>query len=260
MTQEGFQFNVTQRASAPVISESSSKDQVKGESTPARLESHYWVSTFPFFSHTVLIIPPPPADQEGGAVDEGFSAQLTIYDADGMLGNRVVITREKREIVAVELDPLMGGCKIESGLKHGHLLIESPAGFTHLCRIRGPHGSALVSQGTPVTRDLASFMPLTFSADRSQLLSVINTSNEAAQFRCRLYCGKRTPEMTADVPAHGVRLLSVQSEFSEFAIVEGGKRISAYARFTSGSNEPLLVQLVERYELMEDSYRYAAVS
>lgn len=260
MVQDGFQFTVVQRPHGPTASADShsiAQSGTQAGTAKRPTESHYWISTYPFFAHSLLVVPPPHHSSES---DSGFTTSLTLYDADGMLANQLTIQRDRAQITNVELDPLMGGCKIESGLKHGHLLVSSPPGFTHICRVLGPQGNTLITPGTPLSRDLSSFMPLTFSAERTHLLALINTSDQLAQVRCRLYCGKRTPESSTEVPARGMRLLSVQAEFSDFAVVEGAKRVNAYARLTTGSERPLFVQMIERYELVEDAYRYAAVS
>ena len=85
-----------------------------------------------------------------------------------------------------------------------------------------------------------------FAGDRANLLGVLNLSTAEASMRCRLLCGKRTPETTLSVPPLGARLLSLETEFPELAATPEDRQVRAYVRITCRNEQEIAVQLLER--------------
>jgi hypothetical protein len=230
-------------------------DQAAGsqaESNEANTTSHFWVSTFPYFESTLVITPPISATA-------ATSSKLLFYDADGQLVNESIIETGAQSVTQLELDQFLGGCKLESGLKHAHLVVQSPLGSGHHCRIHGREYAALLGEPFPISAAKAGFFPLTFSADRSSLLAIINFGAAEANLRCRLFLGKRCPEVVWSIPALGSRVINLEVEFREYTEsketartqVQTGTReaqgAQAYLRVTTKSSG-LGVQLIERSE------------
>lgn len=216
--------------------------------------SHFWVAAFPFVDTSLFFVPPSPLNGAPGA------ATARLFDADGILANELTFEFPRGQLGVVEVENIMGGCKLESGCRYGHLVVNSPAGGNAFVRMHTREGAALVGEPTPLQADRSSFFPLTMDEGRSYFLAVVNYTSVAATLKCRLFCAKRSPETLLSIPGMGARLFSLEHEFADHASADVGKQVQAYVRLSTKSETTLGVQLIERIEAKNDNGLFYAVS
>ena len=92
------------------------------------------------------------------------------------------------------------------------------------------------------------------------MISLVNTGGEEATVRCRLYVGRRTPEIDCKIPAYGARMLHVEGVFSKYVGLPKDKTVQAYLRITTPVEVPLGVQLLEKNSAYDEKDYFVAVS
>ena len=205
----------------------------------ARRVAHFWVCSSPFFE--TALISALSADGNSGS-----PAQLRFFDADGQLVNEVSIEAQPGQVSVLELDPLMGPCKFQSGLRHAHLEIDTPVRLVHQCRIHSGEGASMLGELVPVFNTRRVFVPLVFSASSSATVVLVNLGAEEAQVRGRLFCGTRSPEAVWTVAPRAVRLVNAGVEFAAYYEAGAEKRVQAYLRLGVRGDYQVGVQLVDR--------------
>lgn len=218
------------------------------------MTSHFWVCAYPFVETSLFVVPPSP-------FEEPFAVPTSIelYDADGSLANELQVEFPKGQVGIVELDTIMGGCKLESGLKHAHMVVRSASGSSAYLRMHTREGAALIGEPAVLGADRSTFFPMTLDEGRNYYLTVVNHGKAQAALKCRLFCAKRSPETLISIPPLGSRVLSLDNEFSEYS-TENGKQVQAYIRLSTKSETVLGVQLVERTEGKNDGGIFYSVS
>lgn len=224
-------------------------------------ETHFWVCCAPFFETTLLVVPSMAAaaahDAGGG---EQVLSRLRLYDADGFVTNELSVQFSPLQAGVIEVEPLMAGCKFEAGLKHGHLEIRSRRGFSHLCRLHSREGASLMGPPALLSSTRRVFFPVLFSAERSSFLCLINQGDTQAALRARFFFGKRSPEATWEVPAHGARVISMASEFGEYVDYPAGTQAQAYIRLAVRSDSIVGAQLIDRAKGSKEGSIFTVVS
>lgn len=205
--------------------------------------SRFWVSTYPFFS-TELFIVPALKGQEGSV--PGVTS-LILYDADGAVANEVKLQFPSGVVGFVDLELLLGSCKLEGGMKHGQLVLRSPAGTKHLCRIANANRSWGLGEPQEVTVQRAAFLPVGFSEESASFATFVNYAGDEAKVRCRLYAGSKNAEIEISIPGNGSRILSLEAEFAEYTELAEGEKRHAYLRIAGRSEGVVGVQLLEKY-------------
>jgi hypothetical protein len=221
-------------------------DGVSKNGEAGQVTSTFWVSTYPFFESTLCVVPPVPLQAIN---DAGFPIDVAIYDPDGAELNSARLVASPIQPTTIDLDQFLGGCKIESGLKHAQVVVTSAAGSLHTCRIHSRESGSFMGPMMWFNNDRAAFLPVTFSVERSYLAAFSNGTTAETAVRCKLICGKRAPETILTLPPRGSRIVSLSSTFPEFASVEGAATTQAYLRLTTRSEGGVGVQLIERTEI-----------
>lgn len=201
--------------------------------------SHFWVATFPFFE-TTLFVAPPLVETTGGAT------VLSLFDADGGLVNKVSLEVEPGRVGVLELEQFLGECKLESGFRHGHLEVSSPAGTRHLCRLHSRAGAVAYPEATLLTSHRSMFAPVSFGAGLDSVVCLVNRSDVAGVVKVRLILGKRTPECFVEVPPHGARLVSLTAEFGTVSGGALGEAVPGYLRISTKGDPTFGVQILSR--------------
>jgi len=253
----------------------------RSHQSTSRLKSpeskHFWVSSYPYFESSLIIVPNllnPEVPQTGSLENcslenDSLISQtplisqtvclIELFDSGGEKINQAGIEFPSTDIYALELDPLLGGCKLESGLKHAHLHVRAEKGTGVFLRIYSKDAAAIVGEPVSISPTQGTFFPVTFSGDRANLLCCINTGNEEATLRCRLFFGKRSPEASWIIPPQASRVVSIESEFRQYATLVDGEQGQAYVRLSVKSGE-LAIQAIEGTEGPKEGGFYTSVS
>src|SRR4051812_34599375 len=77
-------------------------------------KSHFWMCSSPFVESALFMVP---------RTDCAGSACLEVFDCDGARVNEIECSFPPGEVGSLELDQLMGSCKLESGIKHAYLRV-----------------------------------------------------------------------------------------------------------------------------------------
>lgn len=214
---------------------------------------HFWVSTYPFFESTLFCVPAPSSL-------EPSHASLKIFDCDGALVNEAALSYGAGKVGVVELDAFLGGCKLESGLKHAHVIASGSSNVSFFCQLHAREAGAILGSTLNVYATQPAFYPITLSEERRNFVTVVNHGETASTIRCRLFCGSRTPEISVLVPGYGARIIGVESEFADCGVKAGEKQLQAYVRFSTKGESGLGVQLVERFSGSKENNFYQSVS
>jgi hypothetical protein len=215
--------------------------------------THFWVCAYPFVDSTLFVV--PPLETSGSQAE----SLVTVFDADGEIANELTLSFPSREVGMLELDNLMGACKLEAGLKHGHALVQSPAGYAHFCRMHTREGASLLGTPSLLSAAHSTFFPLTFDEGRSYFVAVVNQTKAHAAVKCRLFSAKRSPETLITIPPLGSRVIHIETEFPDYAGGDTGKQLQAYVRLSTKSEGVLGAQLVERHTTKAEGGVFYAV-
>lgn len=203
--------------------------------------SHFWVGSSEYFETTLFTMPVVSSNPH-----RAFQSTISIFDPDGALINRLEVECPVSRIGVLEMAPLLGSCKLEAGIRHAHVEVVTEGAAGSVVRFHTKEGAAVAGHPQQVTSSIGAFFPITFSDERRSLISVVNFGETPAQLRCRLFLGTRVPEFTADIPARGARLLSVEGEFDEYVSLLKEPETQGYLRLTTRSEAGLGVQLLEQ--------------
>ena len=212
--------------------------EATASTTQAELVSHFWVSAYPYFDSSLISV-----QSIDSANSDRAQIRLDFLDADGRPFNEVSLSYDQRETGILELEPFMSGCKLESGMKHAHLVVRSPKNVRHQLRIHTREAVSFLGALAPLNRVAVPCLPIWFSERRSNFLSVINQSEIVAQVKCRLFFGSRSPELVINIPPLGIRLIHLESQFPEISAKERG--VQAYARLVTLNEASCGVQFLE---------------
>lgn len=219
-----------------------------------RVVAHFFVSSYPFFESTLFFSFSEPAQQSNTDV------QIYVYDCSGACVNQIQTNFGQQTCGVMEVDPLMESCKLEAGFKHAHIEVNVPQGCKVVSRMYSRSGACLMGEAIPLSERSSTFFPVLFSEDRAPFLGIVNCANRDAQVRCRLYFGKRSPEIQYSLPAQGSRLVSLLAEFSEYGIDQAERTIHGYVRVSTSSNMHCGVQLIESLKGEKGGYTFSSVS
>ncbi len=208
---------------------------------------HFWVASGPFVETCLIFIPEFSAKSSVGGIGGRSEAQLSFFDADGTLVNEAEISALAGQPAVLEVGQFLGSCKLESGIRHAHMVLRSKDRAFAACRMTGGAGASMLGPLTDVNVDRTGFMPVVFSAVRHPLLCAINYSQEDFDLRCQLFFGSRIPETELAVPGNGARLLALDVEFEQSLSKDAGKTIRAYLRFGAKGNGTGGIQFFELY-------------
>lgn len=199
--------------------------------------SHLWASTSPFFRSVLLVSP---------ASIGSSNTELIIHDADGAIVNKASYQFEGCKVGIIELGELLQGCKPSCGIVQGYVVARTIGSAKHLHRLVSDDSACIMGSTHLIDSDRSAFFPITIAEDRSSLVVLVNTGNEAATATVRLISGKRTPETIVDIPARGARTLSINVEFGDYITAKGEDEVLAYLRVRTRATHELGVQLLEQ--------------
>lgn len=211
------------------------------------LVSHFWVAADPLFSTTLFVAPPPGGSVQPNAQPRTTTA-LEVYDVDGTKINSVEVEFPSTEVGVVQLEPFLGGLKMQSGVRHGHLAVSSPSGSRQLCRHALQQHVSIIQEPMVVRSRESCFVPLVIGGQRQHMVALVNAGHESAQISLRLFYAQRSPEWNLTVPAHGSRLVVLESELLIDADEKAWEKgpVQAYVRLSARHQTFFTCQIFER--------------
>lgn len=201
---------------------------------------HFWVASGPFIESYLLWL---PSSKDAGA----STALLSFYDADGSLVNEAELTSKAGNPTALEVGQFLGSCKLESGIRHAHLMVRYANPCWWGCRLISGASASMLGEPEIISGERTGFMPVVFSSSRHPLLCVVNHSQEEARLRCQLFFGARIPETELLISPMGVRLLALDVEFETSLPKDSAKTLRAYLRFGMHGGGVVGTQVFELY-------------
>jgi hypothetical protein len=252
--------------------------------------SHFWVCTYPYFDTSLFVIPPLYKDgYDGGCYSSPSSessqttnsktaaaiSTVTVYDPDGIVINSLRYTAHEGTVGMIELGPLFGGGKMQSGMKFGQVVVRSPRNFSHKLRMMNKACGAVLSEGRVLlSSDMreqghnglsAANYPLNLGKGRQSLLTLVNRTAGESVVRCKLLLGKRSPEVDCRIPAYGSRVLHLESVFSLMVPISTEKTVQSYLRLSLKNGQPsqsqaVGAQIIERNIAQGESEYFVAVA
>ena len=125
-----------------------------GDSTEAcatnESQADFWICSSSFLESALFMVPNSEA---------AGSVRLELYDCDGARINDVECSFPPGEVGAIELDQLLGSCKLESGVKHAHLRVIS-SGASPRLRMFSKTGGLIVGEPAKISGKRPTFFPL----------------------------------------------------------------------------------------------------
>lgn len=217
---------------------------------------HFWIASYPFFETSLCVTPALKivSDNELQSINQTCRSEIDIYDCDGDHVNSLSLQFPDSEVGLIEMDPFLGACKLESGLKHAHIVVRSQApGVSHQCRLVSNDHATIVGPTFSIFPVMPTFFPVTFEDSKSHLVVIVNYGAEPAAVRCRLFFGSRTPEIVVNIPGNGSRVLGIEGEFADCSSKAQDRSIQAYVRLTTRSDQGLGCQLIERSDGVKET-------
>lgn len=197
-------------------------------------KAHFWISAAPFFKMSLLsTLHPSLSDNSQKAADTNL-IKLTVFDCDGQIINQISIGAERSQLIVTEVEQILLGAKLQSGLTQAHLIVESPKPAQHLCYLHTPDGACMLHQLGEIDDDYPSFFPVSLTKDRTAFMGLVNFSQNPATVVVKLISGTRSPETSVIIPPKGARFLDIGSDLPLKASAEKG--IQGYLKVRSNHN------------------------
>ncbi len=147
----------------------------------------------------------------------GLEACLSFYDADGVQFNQTMLkVEEEEQATFLELEPFLEGCKLDAGIQHCHIKVESQEPHVASIRLFDQRRSFLLTPGARIEHGRSDFMPLRLSLEHFSILALVNSGEKELEIRSKLLLGKRSPELAIKLNALSSKVISIDTEFSEF--------------------------------------------
>lgn len=176
----------------------------------------------------------------------GSEFDITLYDPDGFRLNQVKASFDTSGVGVLELEALLAGCKLESGLKHCHVVIHCPEGGEVLARLQSREGACLMAEPMTIDGNAKVFLPVTLMKEGVSLLCLINQGEKEANLRVKFFCGSRSPEVVWVVPSYGSRVFEIGREFADYFDASAAEMTQAYVRLGVRGEYSIGAQLIER--------------
>jgi hypothetical protein len=212
-----------------------------------RSSAQFWVSSSPFFESVLFLTPSLVPNELYLGENNVYNYLIKLYDSDGALVNELNYSITPFQLGVIELHNLMEGMKYESGIKHGWVDVVCERPSRMFCRLHAKSVATLMGELQPIGGQQRVCFPLTLGENRSAYLAAVNFSKEPSAVRCKLFIGKRSPEILFTVPGSGARLINLDAEFPDYKELEG-PALLGYLRVSPRNDSPFGVQLIERIE------------
>lgn len=191
-------------------------DHTSINTSTAEIVSHFWVTTYPFFQ-TELLLASPLGD--GDNEEDKFETILRLFDPDGELVDKTTLSLSTGVVHSISLEQMMLKCKLESGFRHGHLVVvieRTRKPVIPYLSIFGNESHLVIPAGLNLSSESAHF-PITLSGQFVPLIGIVNCSPHTASLKIRLSVHTdevKQAEVLKTITGNGSRLISIFDEFS----------------------------------------------
>lgn len=212
--------------------------------------SHFWISSGPYFSSALMLLPTVPLS------NAELCSNIKIYDCDGALANQIDSTLSNDSALILESENLLSLCKPQAGMTYAH--VEVSGNVEAKVRLHTQEGASFMAPSQLIDENNSAFYPLLIAEERVALATLVNPFPESAMVTLRLVSGKRSPEITREVPGFGARVFCLQTEFDDYTNVAPDHEFPAYLRIRTRSK--IAVQLIDYAEQVNRKGIFKAVT
>ena len=175
---------------------------------------------------------------------ERENLSLKLFDSDGAVANTLTVELAKFPAV-VSLEMLVAGIKRDSGFKHGQVQVQHSSSAVVTVHMHSNASAVTLPSPTELIPGANFFMPVSFGANKTPLLTLTNGGEQEAVIKLRLFCGNRMPELMVSIPPHGSRVVALGTEFSEYTAFSADKEVHGYVRLHMKSDGAVGVGFLE---------------
>ena len=215
------------------------------------LTSHFWISSYPFFSSALLI---SPSDK---TADLNSIHSLKVYDADGNQINRATLQGSDSRVLMIETDCLLSSCGLDAGLKHAQVEVNSPSGFAHFCRMQSASGVQISRPLSKINSLNNSFYPVRVSPEIITVIVLSNCSIDPVIANVSVVLEKKLQSEQISLLPRQSKLIAFEIEFADLLEQLDSAVRQVYLDVSSDQGGPLGVKLINRYRLSDSQETYS---
>lgn len=197
---------------------------------------YYWVPSQPYFEPFLLV-----------SSDTSEDLTLSVFDVDGNKVNNITVNCSESGNQVTPLEPFLASCKSESGFRHAVVAIDDlPSNVTVQCRLHSPLGSHVNNPLLVLNDGQNGFFPFTIEEGVTNLLALINPTDQTQSVRYRWYSADKSKEDICDIAPRATRLLHIEAVIAESAMFSDKKMIHGYMRVAAKASGSVAVQLLTK--------------
>ncbi len=233
-------------------------NEVNSASTNLTKSYKYWVASSNFFETSLFFYPVYNSEFLKVEKSIAIQAQAHIYDCDGSLVNELNCSFDPNTVSVLEMSSFLEGLKYESGLKHGIIEIKTSANLDVQSRLISHSSTSLAGNLLEISKSQKAFLPLKVGDNINTMLVIANLSKEQNNIRSKLFVGKRSPEISIELPPSSVRVFSLANEYAE-CLESKSLALPGYLRVTSKNDLPFGLQTIELVEGNKDESVFSCI-
>jgi hypothetical protein len=193
-----------------------------------------WIPGTPLGEASLIVVSNSPRE----------TLSLRLFDSDGAVANTLNLELSKFPAV-VSLEMLVAGVKRDSGFRHGQMQIQHSSTASVTVHMHSNASAVALPPTTELAPGANFFMPVSFGANKTPLLTLVNGGENEAVVKLRLFCGNRMPELMVSIPPRGSRVVALGTEFSEYTAFSADKEVHGYVRLHLKSEGSVGVSFLE---------------
>lgn len=208
-------------------------------------QTFFWAVAAKGLQQSLLYMPAIDAQPEEALL-------LSFHDCDGAVVNKAEILFPSARNCLFELEPLMGLLKLESGMRHGLVMLQSQSNGRVVSRYHSGQSVTLVPASQTIANLRQGLVPVNNQGRRETYLALTNCDDVTVEIKAKLLIGKRSPEVSWELPPFASRIINLNSAFTDAIGVEAGQ-ISGrgYVRLSTSAIAGVLVHSLV-YDQRED--------
>ncbi|HMO01431.1 MAG TPA: hypothetical protein PKD37_04730 [Oligoflexia bacterium] len=173
--------------------------------------SAFWFIGEPHF-YSALYIAPPATEQLSTELSSR-ELKLTFFDCDGRQINNSLLELEPKEGIALDLAPFIDEARLNRGLRHGMLMLESLSDYSAeivLQQSASPQTSFWLTVTKTVPPESGIIFPVNLEGNLLKKIVVLtNVENQQIELAAKLLVGNRKPEINITLPSRGSTVMTL---------------------------------------------------